>query len=68
MNLAASRRIGELSHEVRYWRIRYDRTIASTALLLQRHDLPVDRIPAYRELERLRQRNDELERQLNIQY
>lgn len=50
-------KIKELQAERRHWKANHDNQVARAALLLQRDDLPVDRIPAYRELERLQAEN-----------
>ncbi len=45
--------IESMQAEVDHWKANHDNQVAKAALLMQRHDLPVDRIPAYKELERL---------------
>lgn len=45
-------------HEARnadHWKANHDQQVARCALLAQREDLPVDRLPAYRELVRLQE-------------
>lgn len=49
----ADRRIAELEAEVAHWKANHADIVKRKALLEQRPDLPVDRIPAYREMERL---------------
>lgn len=39
-----------------HWKANHDNQVKRAALLSQRQDLPVDRLPAYREMERLQQR------------
>lgn len=38
-----------------HWKANHDNLVQRLSILLQRHDLPVDRIPAYRELVRLQE-------------
>ncbi len=47
-----------------HWKANHADMVSRCALLSQRPDVPVDRIPAYRELIRLQEENRELKRQL----
>lgn len=53
--------ISILQNEVAHWKSNHDNQVARAALLTQRPDLPVDRIPAYQEMQRLQNRVAELE-------
>ena len=54
-------KVKELESQVAHWKSNHDNQVAKAALLLQREDLPVDRIPAYKEMERLQERVKQLE-------
>jgi hypothetical protein len=54
--------IRELERERDHWKANHDNMVAKNALLSQRPDLPVDRIPAAKELERLRAELEEARR------
>jgi hypothetical protein len=45
--------VTRLTAERDHWKANHDNQVQRTALLMQRPDLPVDRLPAYREMERL---------------
>jgi hypothetical protein len=57
--------IDAYARQVRHWRANHAHLVQRNALLMQRPDLPVDRLPAYRELVRLQQAlaNQELAQQ-----
>lgn len=55
LNLLAH--VEELMAQVQQWRANHADMVARAALLMQRPDLPVDRLPAYREMERLQSEN-----------
>lgn len=57
-----------LAAQVQHWQANHSNMVARCALLSQRDDLPIDRIPAYRELERLQTGNDELRVALDFVY
>jgi hypothetical protein len=52
--------------EAVHWKANHDNQVAKTRLLTQRDDIPVDRLPAYREMERLQARIAELEAEMRI--
>jgi hypothetical protein len=46
----------DAEREIKHWKSNHDNMVSKAALLSQRPDLPVDRIPAVRELDRLQAR------------
>lgn len=57
---AKTSQILSLQREVEHWKANNENLAWRCAVLSQRDDLPVDRIPAYRELERLQEENARL--------
>ena len=43
-------RVKQLEAEVQHWKSNHDHMVERCAILRERHDLPVDRIPAYQRL------------------
>lgn len=50
---AAEKERDDLREELAHWKVNHDQMAARCAILRERDDLPVDRLPAYRELMRL---------------
>lgn len=54
-------RLEQAEANAAHWKANHDNQVAKTRLLTQREDLPVDRLPAYAEMQRLQKRIAELE-------
>lgn len=48
------------NNSAKHWKANHDEQVKRSRLLMERPDLPVDRIPAYNEMKRLQEENAEL--------
>jgi hypothetical protein len=65
-NSAAAARIQELEEENARLRANNNDLVNRNALLRQRYDLPVDRIPAHKEMQRLQEENASLRKATTV--